>query len=103
MDGKSESIDVIDDGASKAKPAEKSSDMMHAVVDALTKVNYKLAFFVFFIFLFITSDIFVNKVLGHFSGAVEHQEPTLRGATLQGLFMVLLFLLMDLLIRAGLI
>lgn len=57
--------------------------------DALVGIPYKLLIFLFLLFVLVTSDVFTNRVLARFSGAVDHKYATNYGVMLQGIFLVL--------------
>ncbi len=54
-------------------------------------------------FIMLSSDIFVNRALAKFSGAVDYKCPTSWGVFLQGLFLVLSMIIVDALIGQGVI
>lgn len=80
---------------------KKPDDFMSIFMDFFSTLNYKLLMFIFIIFIFITSDIFVEKILGKIDGTVNHREPTSKGAFMQGLFMVFFYMIFDLVIKLG--
>ena len=55
------------------------------------------------IFLLISSDVFINRVLSQFQGAVDYKNPTSWGVFLQGLFLAIICIFMDAIIRQKII
>jgi hypothetical protein len=55
------------------------------------------------LFLFLSSDVFIGRVLTPFSGAVDFKTPTSYGVMLQGLFLVLFMTMLDALIKQKII
>jgi hypothetical protein len=72
-------------------------------VDMLSKINFKIAFFLLFAFIIISSDVFVNRILYNFGGATEGKNTTNYGAALQGMFLALGYIIMDIFVRSGVI
>ena len=70
-------------------------DFTSIITDAIGGIEYKLIFFLFLIFLITTSDVFTNRVLSKFKGAVEYKSATNYGTVLQGIFLVLFFVIVD--------
>nr|QQV29332.1 hypothetical protein K-LCC10_0077 [Kaumoebavirus] len=79
---------------------DKKGDFISMVTDGIQAVPYKLSLFVFVFFLFLTSEIFVSKFLMRFNGAVDElKNVTLYGSVVQGIILVLFFLLFSLLVN----
>jgi len=85
--------------ATKNKP----SDLASVIVDIASHVQYKLMGMMLIIFLFISSDVFVNRALSAFSGAVDFKCPTSYGVVLQGIFLVIAMIIMDVAIKQNII
>lgn len=66
-----------------------------------SRINVKVAIFVFVIGLFIFSDIFVRSILGAFNNAVgQLGAPTSHGTVIQLLFIVFGYIVIDLLVQS---
>jgi hypothetical protein len=78
----------------KTKP--DSSDSSLGFISA---TYFKLLFSIFVMFMFVSSDVFIDKVLGRIDGAVEHKNPTTKGTFVQALVLVLLVMIMDIILR----
>lgn len=59
----------------------------------------KLLVILFLLFVFVSSDVFVNNVLSLFGGTVQGRNPTSWGVMLQGIFLVIGFILFSHLIE----
>lgn len=93
-----ESIDSIE-----PKKEKKPDELATIVADFFTSINYKLFIFVFLLFVLISSDIFIDKILGKFNNAVDHRVATSKGVFIQGLFCAVFVILIDALVRNELI
>ena len=72
-----------------------SRDLISSLTDIVSGVQYKLLIFMFVIFLFVSSDMFIMRLLSRFSGAVDMKTPTNYGTILQGTFIVLACIVID--------
>jgi hypothetical protein len=75
--------------------SRRPDDFSGILLDGLSGVQYKLVFFLLLIFLMITSDVFTNRVLSKFKGAVDYKNATNYGTFLQGIFLCLFFIIVD--------
>jgi hypothetical protein len=94
-------FDVIEDetvGSSKSP-----DDFMGIFADFFVSINYKLIFLLFIIYLFLHSDMFVDKVLSKVKGAVDHRSPTNKGTFITGLVLVIFYMIFDMLIQSRII
>lgn len=80
---------------------KRPDDLTSAFMGFFSTINYKLMLFLFLIFILITSDIFVEKILGRIDGATQHRDPTTKGTFIQGFFLVFFYMIMDLVIKLG--
>lgn len=75
-------------------------DFPSMFVKLCSRIHIKIAIFIFILGLFLFSDIFVRGVLSSFNGAVNQLGfPTTHGTILQLLFLVIGYLLIDLLVQ----
>ena len=88
---------------SSVKKSKRPDDIGSCVIDACKKVNYKIAGFLFVIFMLVTSTTFIDGVLGKYNGCVNGVSPTLKGTGIQALALVLGFILIDILTSSELI
>lgn len=99
-----ETYEIIDaDDLSLSEDIKKPDDLASALVGLFSISNLKLIVFLFIIFLFVSSDIFIEKFLHKFNNAVNNREPTAKGVMIQGIVLILLFMFMDIIIKTGLL
>lgn len=87
------------DSAPISSYSKAPDDFTTMLADASTNIQYKLFLLMFLTFIGLSTDVFINRVLSNFSGAVEGTTPTSWGTVLQGIFLVIACLIFDLLIR----
>jgi len=65
---------------------------MHGVIgNALKKIPFKLLGFIFIIYIMLSNDIFINRMLNKFDGAVGYNSlPTTYGTVIIGVLLILL-------------
>ena len=68
------------------------------ISDMINGIQYKLFTMIFVMFILLSSDMFINRILTKFDGAVEYNSPTGYGTFLQGLLLVLMCIIIDCLI-----
>ena len=51
--------------------------------------------------MFINSDVFLSKILSRIDGGVNIREPTTKGTFVQALFLVLFYIIADVVISLG--
>ncbi len=73
-------------------------DLTTVIVDIMSSIQYKFLGLMLLIFILISSDVFINRALAKFEGAVDYKCPTSWGVCLQGLFLVLVIIIIDALI-----
>jgi hypothetical protein len=75
-------------------------DFPSMFVKLLSRINIKIAIFIFILGLFLFSDIFIRNILSTFNGAVSDLGyPTTNGTVIQLLFLVIAYLIIDLLVQ----
>lgn len=77
--------------------APKPSNFINSTVDAVGKIRIKFILLLFIMFVFISSDVFAERVLGNFGGAVDVRTPTNFGVIIQGIFLVLGYVILEIL------
>ncbi len=88
-------MDCVDD--------PKKTDFVKAGGELFKKLNLKVAFFLFFIGMLLFSDVFINGVLMHIDGAVDGECTTTKGTIMQLLILTVLYIVLDLCVKADLI
>jgi hypothetical protein len=87
----------------KVSIKKKPDDLGSIIVDIASQIQFKFLGMMLVIFLFLSSDVFIGRVLSTFGGAVDFKTPTSYGVILQGLFLVLFMTLLDALIKQKII
>lgn len=91
----SESIDSWD-----GSDDDNRDDLPSMFMLLLSNINIKIAVFIYLIGILLLSDVFVKNVLSQFPDAVGTMGiPTTKGTLLQLLFLVILYLIVDLLVQ----
>jgi len=80
---------------------KEKNDLMSVFMEIMRSIPLKSAFFIFILFIIVTSDIFVKKILGKLSGTTEQDMfcVTGKGAFIQGLILSLGFIGVHMLIE----
>lgn len=84
-------------------PKRAPDDLVSVALDIVTGIQFKLLGLMLLVFILLSSDVFINRALSRFSGAVEYKCPTSWGVVLQGMFLVLVMMIVDALVRADVI
>lgn len=103
MSGDTETLDK-DSGGNKdsiKSSASSNEDFPSIGVDLIKKINFKIAIFLFFIGLFIFSDVFIENFLP--KNTIDGYCTDSKGTMIQLLIFVFMYLVVDLLIQGGII
>lgn len=84
-------------------PGKAPDDFTSMIMDIVGAIQYKFLGLMFVMFIFISSDVFINRGLTVFKGAVDFKYPTNWGVVLQGLFLIIAMMIIDALIRQKII
>ena len=72
--------------------------------NTISPTNIKLVFILFLLFIFIVSDVFTGTILSCFGHrAVKGRSPTAVGIIIQGIFLIIFYILFATLIKKGVI
>jgi hypothetical protein len=77
----------------------KKTDLMKLSGEFISKINFKMGFLLFFVGMIIFSDIFINGVLSNFNDCVSGECTTTKGTMLQLTVLVLVYLVLDLVVK----
>lgn len=102
MAADSESIDNTEKKSKKSN-RKKPDDFLTIFGNMFGHINFKLVFILFIIFLFLTSDVFISKFLGPIPGAIDYTDTTTYGTIIQGILLIIFYVIFDLLIQAKVI
>lgn len=96
-----ETIDFVDE--EEEEKTRKTDDLSSAFVGLFSTLNLKMMLFLFLIYIFVSSDIFIEKILGRIDGATNLRESTIKGTFIQGFVVVFLYMILDLVTKVGVI
>ena len=99
----------MDDDQSPDKKTDDSEDIINNVPDDITSVisslglnTFKTAILLFILFILVSSDVFIDRVLSSSDNAyVEGRSCTVKGTIVQGLIISLGFILIHALVNSG--
>lgn len=77
---------------------DKKDNLWSIILSIGSKFDFKMMIILFLLFIIITSDVFVDRILSRFGGAVNLNIPTTWGTVLQGLLLVFSYVLFDILV-----
>jgi len=76
---------------------EKKQSLFNMVGHTLGNINFKMLILLFLTFLFINSDIFINRILSRINGAVSGKVTTSWGVVIQALIFIFIYALLSIL------
>jgi uncharacterized protein YqhQ len=82
---------------------KKPDELLDVLATPFTIINIKSCFLLFFIFLFVSSNIFINQILYKFNNTVIDGQISTKGIIIQGIFLVMLYVLVQIIIGFDLI
>lgn len=82
---------------------DKPDSFFDIIGGVAKKVPWKVAIFIFLIFMFVSSDLFIEWILSRVKGATLNAEATPLGTFIQGLVVILGFVAVNALVEGGLI
>jgi hypothetical protein len=80
-----------------------NDDFISIFTDMIKHIQFKLFGLIFILFLILMTDVFINRVLSQFNGAVDGRQPTSYGILLLGLFLMIGCVVLDATIRQGIV
>lgn len=101
MDGNVEEIDFENIEEETSSGSGKRPDSFISIIaDLFTNVNYKLIIVLFLTYVFLMSDLFLDKVLSKVDDAVTNRvHLTPKGTFINGIILILMYMTADMLIR----
>ena len=81
----------------------RPDDFAGMAKDMICSFNYKLIFILFLLFLLVNSDVFMVRVLEKIDNAYDFKSPTSYGVVIQGVILVMLYMVADVLIKQDVI
>ncbi len=77
----------------------QQTDLMNVAGGVLSNINYKIAFLLFAVSLFLFSDVFIDFAIRPIGGTVESECTTTKGTLIQLIFMVIAYIVIDLAVK----
>lgn len=74
-------------------------DFPSMFTDLFAGIQFKVAFFLFLVMIFVFSDVYVDLVLTNIDGAVYGDMPTTKGSVIQITFVTICYIIIDLLVQ----
>jgi hypothetical protein len=87
------------------KPSKKNSrdDLGVMCTDFFSRINFKIAIFLFVFGIFLFSDLFIENVLCKIKDATSADSATTKGTCIQLIILVIFYLIVDLLVGGEII
>jgi hypothetical protein len=86
-----------------ARSVGPPNDFTTIVTDIFHGIQYKLLGLVLMMYLILNSDVFINRILGSFAGAVDGKCATTYGTVVSGLIFCIWLIIIDLAIKQKII
>ena len=91
-----ETIDrLFDDTESYESDDEKKGDLNQLFLKGMSNMNLKIAFLLFFVYIILNSEIFMDNVLGAIHGTIKDNQTTNKGVIISGMFLAISYILID--------
>ena len=81
----------------KENKTSRHDDLISIIQKLLCSIEWKNVLFLFLIYSFILSDLFVDKFLTLFNDSVNGDIPNTKGSLIQVIFMIVAYVILDLL------
>ena len=85
------------------KKNEKTNDLAEMLLSPFMAINFKTCLLLFLIFLFVSSNIFYDQFLSNFDDTKASGQLTNKGVVIQGIFLVLFFIVAQMVVEFDLI
>lgn len=78
----------------------RPTDFVPMLEDMVKEIPCKMMFIMFLVFMLLSSDVFINRILARVDGAVSYIDtPTTYGTCLMALMFIVLFAVFDVLVK----
>jgi len=88
---------------SKGSNADTDDEYEDATDRSILWEKIKEGLLIFLLFIVLSTDVFIDQILNKFDGAVNSGYSTMYGTILQGIFLVIGYIIIDLLVNTQLI
>ena len=82
---------------------QQPDELAELIANPISSINLKIAIFLFCIFLFVSSNVFIDQFLKKFEGVTKEGQLTSKAIIIQGMALVLLYILAEMLITYDLL
>jgi hypothetical protein len=86
---------------SDSEPLKKPNDFIDMAVYSGETINFTYVIIVFFLFLFVSSNIFIDQVLSAFTDTSKGGQLTIKGILIQAIILCLLFIVFQIISNSG--
>jgi hypothetical protein len=87
------------DRTPRKKRKGRNTDFLKMGGGLITSINYKVSFMLFIVSMLIFSDLFIDNVLNKFNDTVTGECTTTKGTMLQLMFMIIAYIVLDLIVK----
>ena len=84
---------------SKENLRRTRDDLCGTIIAVGNTINWKIALLLWLVFIMMSTEIFIEKFLERFNGAVEGERVTMTGTFISSLFLVIAYILIDMLYK----
>lgn len=98
MDGE---LLVIPNNGDNKTVVNESDDLWSLFSGVIKKINIKMSIMIFFIFIILNITSVLKILLAPFVDTFENEKITNKGIMIQGLFLTLMYVILDILINLG--
>lgn len=74
---------------------EKKGDLNQLFLKGMGNMNFKIAFLLFFVYIILNSEIFIDNILSKINCAVQDNQTTNRGVLVSAMFLSLAYIVLD--------
>ena len=75
-----------------SEPLNPPTDLIDALGGGAKNVNFSLSIIIFFLFLFVSSNMFIHQILSKFEDTTKDGQLTVKAVVIQGIVLSLLFI-----------
>lgn len=95
-------MSAVDSVKITVSPKYRPNDFSSVLYDVASEIPAKESIYVFAIFILLSTDVYISRIMGRIDGATSYTDSlTCFGVILTGMLFVLLFIIVDLLIKKG--
>lgn len=88
----------------KVSKRNRPSDLHPVVNGVVGRIPFKMMFYLFVVYMFLSSDVFIKRILSKADGAVNiYNSPNTKGTVIIGVILVVFLAIIDQMIDASII